>query len=197
MKKYILSLAFATMLAVGASAEVLKITFTNGTTQTYKVEEVSEITFEEESPAAQYAGSYTGNNAVVVGGNFTYNASGVTYTITANEDGTINLSVPEYSLANTIMGDLTLGAYTVSNIAFDEAKNGFYRAYASESANDNLQMHFLAVNDGNTVFDKDYEFKSPSNVLIEKTDAGLKITNNFILGNMPFPIVVTFAEVAE
>ena len=197
MKKHILTLALTTLLSTAASAEIVKITLTDGSSQTYKVEEVQEITFEEESMASEYAGSYKGGNSVVVGGMFTYSADGVTYVITANGDGTVNLQVPEYKLTGTVMGDLTLGAYTISNIPFDETNNGFYRDYASADGTDGLKMHFTAVQNGNTTMNSDYEFKNPSNVLIEKTADGLKITNSFIMGSMPFPIVATFTQSVE
>lgn len=193
MKKSILALAATGILAFTANAEILRITFNNGTSTTYNVSDVKEMTFEEESEAAAYAGSYTGTNSVSVGGMFTYMVN-MTYTVEANADGTVNLHIPTYTITGTVMGDLTLGEHTISNIAFDEAKNAFYREYGQ----DGIKMHFTAVNNGQTTMDNEYEFingnGSVTNVLIEKSEAGLKVTDTFRLGAMPFEIVGTFTQ---
>lgn len=189
MKKTILAAAFCAVLGLTANAEILRVTLNDGTSATFNVEDVKEITFEEESLASSFAGEYTGINSVSVGDMFTYTAD-ITYKITANEDGTINLHVPSYQLPGTVMGDLTLGEYTVSNIAFDDARSAFYRDYVD----DGLTFHFTCVSNGETTMDSDYTFKPDSNVSIEKGDDGLKVVNSFKMGSMPFQIVATFTE---
>ncbi|MCH5216734.1 MAG: hypothetical protein J1F10_07305 [Muribaculaceae bacterium] len=141
------------------------------------------------SNALLYAGSYSGTNSVVVGGAFTYTAD-IDYKITANVDGTINIEVPEYSLANTVMGNLQLGKYTISNIAYNSEKNGFYREYGT----DGIKQHFSAEQNGSKTMDGDYELNGNSNILIEKNGNSIIITNSFSLGAMPFPIVATFTN---
>ncbi|MDE6715270.1 MAG: calycin-like domain-containing protein, partial [Muribaculaceae bacterium] len=141
------------------------------------------------SEALSYAGSYKGINSVVVGGSFTY-AAKIEYKITANSDGTINIDVPQYSLAGTIMGNLELGKYTISNIAYDRDKEAFYRAYG----NDGIKQHMVAETDGNRTMDGDYELKGNSNILIKKKGDIITIVNSFTLGAMPFPIVATFTN---
>ena len=139
------------------------------------------------SPAVLISGNYNGTNTVVVGGTYPYDAQ-INYTITTNSDSTINIVVPEYQLEGTVMGDLTLGAYTISNIAYDEEKNAFYRQYGS----DGLSQHLTVVKDGVTSMDQDYNFAEESFVLIESTESGIKVVNSFNLGRMPFPIVASF-----
>ncbi|MBQ9363607.1 MAG: hypothetical protein IJT97_09365 [Bacteroidaceae bacterium] len=136
------------------------------------------------------AANYKGTNTVVVGGQFTYTAD-ITYKITANDDNTVNITVPEYQLTGTMMGDITLGSYTISHVAWDEEKGAFYRDYSQ----DELSMHLTIVNnEGVTTMDDDYPFNSDSEVNIEAqpTDTGIKIVNNFQPGKMPFPIATTF-----
>ncbi|MBQ9640019.1 MAG: hypothetical protein IJV06_00415 [Bacteroidaceae bacterium] len=149
------------------------------------------ITFHPGTAPAAFttAGNYDGTNTVVVGGQFSYTAD-VTYKITANADGTINIFVPEFTLEKTLMGDVTMGSYTISNVAWDEKKGSFYRDYSE----DGLSFHMTAVNNGTTTIDSDYTFNKDNVVSIEAqpTEGGIKIINNFQPGAMPFPIVATF-----
>ena len=72
-------------------------------------------------------------------------------------------------------------------LTFDEEKGGYYRDYAS----DNLSMHFVAKSNGVTSMDDDYSLSSVGNenILVETIEGKIKITNNFILGSMPFPVI--------
>lgn len=189
MKKTIIAalvLAAATATAAYADNEVLTIELKDGTTQTIPVDNIRQMTFAAASPAASIAGAYTGTNSVVVGGAYTYTTS-LTATITANADGTVNFTWPQYSLSGTIMGELTLGTVTIANIPYDETKGGFYLDYSAAG----LTQHFTAVKDGTTSMDKDYTLGTPSTILIQKTDTGIKVVNPFKLGAMPFPITAT------
>ena len=132
---------------------------------------------------------------VTVGGQFTYNNDNVTYELRRYKDGKIDkldVTVPSYTLANTIMGDLTLGSYTVKGLVYDEAQGGYYRDYK----NDGLKFHFTAVQGGKTTMDKDYEFaaEKPNNILVkyEGNDVS-SIVNTFQVGTMPFGIVSVFS----
>ena len=67
---------------------------------------------------------------VTVGGQFTYNNDNVTYELRrykVGETDKLDVAVPSYTLANTIMGDLTLGSYTVKGLVYDEEQGGYYR----------------------------------------------------------------------
>lgn len=132
---------------------------------------------------------------VTVGGQFTYNNDNVTYELRRYKDGEtdkLDVTVPSYTLANTIMGDLTLGSYTVKGLVYDEAQGGYYRDYK----NDGLKFHFTAVQGGKTTMDKDYDFATDkdNNILVkyEGNDVS-SIVNTFQVGTMPFGIVSVFS----
>lgn len=137
-------------------------------------------------------GRHQGSVSVYVGEQFgPYVNSSVTYTISVNENGTINIVVPEYTLDNTAMGNLTLGSYTISNVAYDEEKGVFYRDYSD----DGLSFHFKST--GGSNFDNDYTFEKLGNITVTPTETGLTIVNNFQPGSMPFPISATFEKAAQ
>ena len=150
-----------------------------GTTLTYHLGEVPQ--------ALKVTGNHQGAISVSVGGQ-TYENPNVTYVITANADGTVNVVVPEFSLENTIMGNLTIGSYTIQNVAYDNEKASFYRDYTG----DGLSLHFTAVANGITTMDKDYTFDRMGNITVTAKDGGITIVNNFQPGVMPFPITTTF-----
>lgn len=140
--------------------------------------------------ACQLDGSHAGINQVMVGSTFGPYDVNTTFRITANADGTINVTMPEYDLKDLPqMGDMTIGKLTVSNIAYDEEKEAFYRVYGADS----LTQHCKSAS-----FDADYALAEDSYIEVKNTDAGLEVTNSFRLGRMPFPIAATFKEtVAE
>lgn len=190
MKKYIIAaMALAVASIANAQTEVLKIELNDGTTQTIAVDNIKEMTFATEQGAEteSIAGVYAGTNTVVVGGTFTYTAD-IQPSITANEDGTVNFTWPEYNLTGTVMGDLTLGTVTIPNIPYDESKGGYYLDYSALG----LTQHFTAMQNGTASMDKDYTLGETSTILIEKTENGIKVTNPFKLGAMPLPISATF-----
>ena len=133
--------------------------------------------------------------AVTVGGQFTYNNDNVTYELRRYKDGEtdkLDVTVPSYTLENTIMGDLTLGSYTVKGLVYDEEQGGYYRDYK----NDGLKFHFTAVKGSVTTMDKDYEFaaEKPNNILVKYEDNNVSsIVNTFQMGAMPFGIVSVFS----
>ena len=87
------------------------------------------------------------------------------------------------------MGNLTLGKLTISNIPYVEAEGAFVLDYS----NAGLQQHFTCVNaQGATSMDSDYTLGEGSTIRIEATDEGIKVTNPFKLGAMPFPLTATF-----
>lgn len=187
MKKSIISaIALFSATSLFAQTEVMKIELTNGTFQTISIEDIKEVTFET-TETSGIAGTYTGVNTVVVGGQFTYTAN-TDVVITANEDGTINYTWNEYSLAGTVMGDLTLGKVTIPDIPYNEEKGGYYLDYSDLG----LIQHFTAISGGTASMDKDYVLDSPSTILITKTENGIMVENPFKLGAMPLPISSSF-----
>lgn len=132
---------------------------------------------------------------VTVGGQFTYNNDNVTYELRRYKDGEtdkLDVTVPSYTLANTIMGNLTLGSYTVKGLVYDEAQGGYYRDYK----NDGLKFHFTAVQGGKTTMDEDYDFATDkdNNILVKYEGNNVSsIVNTFQVGTMPFGIVSVFS----
>lgn len=191
MKTTILPLGIALLTAISSTAqtETLRIELNDGTIQSIPVTDIKEMTFgqEETDPTEMFTGEFSGVNTVVVGGMFTYKAD-ITYDIRKAENGTLTVNIPEYSLAGTVMGDLTLGAYSIEGLEFDEETDSFSRDYS----NDGLSMHFTAVQNGTTNMDKDYSFNPGSQITVEKAETGIKVTNRFKMGAMPFEIVATF-----
>lgn len=145
-----------------------------------------------------YVKAVTSAINVNVGGMFPYANEGVTYNVRKYMDGDVqkvDVEVPTYTLDNTLMGNLTLGTYTVKGLVYDEEKGGFYRDYK----NDGLNFHFTAEQNGNKTMDGDYEFNAQkdNNILVKYN--GSKITdivNTFQMGAMPFGIVSSFNSAA-
>lgn len=132
--------------------------------------------------------------SVCVGSAFTYTNSSVTYNVRKYKDGDVekvDVAVPAYTLDNTLIGNLSLGAYTVKGLVYDSEQGGFYRDYKD----DGLTFHFSAEQNGKTTINGDYAFnKEKDNNILVKYD-GTKITsiiNKFQMGAMPFAIVSTF-----
>ena len=145
-----------------------------------------------------YVKAVTSAINVNVGGMFPYTNESVTYNIRKYMDGDVqkvDVEVPTYTLDNTLMGNLTLGTYTVKGLTYDEEKGGFYRDYK----NDGLKFHFIAEKDGNKTMNGEYEFNTAkdNNILVKYN--GSKITdivNTFQMGAMPFGIVSSFNSAA-
>lgn len=145
-----------------------------------------------------YVKAVTSAINVNVGGMFPYANESVTYNVRKYMDGDVqkvDVEVPTYTLDNTVMGNLTLGTYTVKGLTYDEEKGGFYRDYK----NDGLSFHFTAEQNGKKTMDGDYEFNAQkdNNILVKYN--GSKITdivNTFQMGAMPFGIVSSFNSAA-
>lgn len=135
------------------------------------------------------SGRHKGDVSVMVGGQFgPYTAEGITHNIVANGDGTISVTIPEYVLTGTVMGDLTLGSYTVSNIAWNEERGAFFRDYSA----DDTTFHLKVEKDGAVTMDGDYNFNALGTLEVKLTETGVSIENNFQPGRMPFPIKSEF-----
>lgn len=131
------------------------------------------------SLAEQYSGTYTGTITLDVAGKYTYKAD-ISCIVTEGNNETITVSFPEYSLAGTMMGDMSLGELTISDIAYDDAKEGFYRSYGGEGITQTMNGATYPLND-------------PSSILVVMDEDGnLTIENPFTLGKMPLPLTATF-----
>lgn len=194
MKKiYTAIAALSLATSVMAQVPVMHIELNDGSVQTFKIADIREMTFgeeEEEEPslAEKVAGEYNGVNTLAVGTLATYTVE-VKPVISANEDGTVNFTYPQYDIPNTVMGNLTLGTLTISNIPYVESENAFYLDYSEAG----LTQHFTCVTaQGITSMDADYPLGAGSTIRIDITDGGIKVTNPFKLGAMPFPLTATF-----
>ena len=146
--------------------------------------------YAEASAASKVAGNYTGTTSLKVGGVFgPFTSATVEYKVTANEDGSINVTASEEKYTGvTVAGNLTLGTYTVKNLAYDKANNSFSRDYSE----DGIKVHFKS-NGGSMNKDENYEFGKTSKMTVTLAEDGtLTITNNYKIGAMPFPISATY-----
>ncbi|MGP1525761.1 calycin-like domain-containing protein [Prevotella multiformis] len=192
MKKFF-TLAIVSLLSTAAvQAQKVVINKADGTQVTFQASEITNVQFAPASLTDNFAGSYKGEDKISVGGIATYTSSeAVTYKVISNEDGTVNLTVPEETFKKTVMGNLTLSSYTISKIPYDESKKAFIKAYKD----DNIKFHFIIKNDNGTVIsDKEYTFDSRiCKVIITKgADGKLTVSNTYQMGKMPFPISGTF-----
>lgn len=137
---------------------------------------------------------------VTVGGQMSYENASVTYQVRKYKEGDVekvDVEIPSYTLENTVMGNLTLGTYTVKGLTYDATKGGFYRNYVD----DGLQFHFTAESNGNKTMDDDYAFTAGAannmlnDILVKYDSKGVAgILNNFHMGVMPFQITSSFGD---
>lgn len=129
--------------------------------------------------AEEYSGTYNGTVTLNVAGQYSYEAD-ISCVITRGDKETITVSFPEYLLEDTMMGDMTLGSVTVSNLVYDETKGGFCRNYGGEGVTQTMNGITYPLND-------------PSSITVAKEkDGDLTIENPFTLGKMPLPLTATF-----
>ena len=141
---------------------------------------------------AYYIKAFTNALDVSVGGAYNYNNESVTYNVrTYPEDEVtkLDVEVPSYTLTGTMMGNLTIGGYTVRGLVYDEAKGGYYRNYI----NDGLTMYFKAEQGGNVTMNDIYPLNAGTQeILLVYEGRQANISNSFKPGNMPFPITSSF-----
>lgn len=143
---------------------------------------------------AYYVKTVSSPITVNVGGAFNYANKSVSYDVRKYMDGDVqklDVKISTYTLENTVMGNLTLGTYTVKGLTYDESKGGFYRDYKD----DNLTFHFTAENGGNKTMDGDYSFNNTkdNNILVKYSGNNITdIVNRFQMGAMPFAIESKF-----
>lgn len=124
--------------------------------------------------AGKYTGNYTGTTSLNVGPLGPFVSATVGYTVTANNDGTINVVVPEEVYDNVpMMGKVTLGTYTINNLAYDENSNSYSRDYS----NDGVKVLFKG---------KEVSFGATSKMVATVSEDGtLTISNNYVIGRSP------------
>lgn len=148
---------------------------------------------------AYYVKPVSNSISVVVGGQFTYTNDNVTYNVRKYVEDNVeklDVEVPEYALANTVMGNLTLGSYVIKGLTYDEERGAFYRDYKD----DGLSFHFTAESNGTKTMDGEYTFNSTKDNNISVAYNGNQVSaivNTFQMGAMPFPIVSTFNGAAS
>lgn len=136
------------------------------------------------APNEKYAGAYTGEMAVAVGGQFTYTAD-VDVTVLAKTDETLTIEIPSYGLPGTMMGDLTLGSLTISNLTYDATKEAYTRSYGGQG----LTRQLTAMNGNIVTIDGFYPLNEPSQIEVHlASDGTLTLTNDYRLGEMPFSL---------
>lgn len=187
MKKIFILAIIALTYVAAMQAQTVTINKTDGSTIVLQASEINNIVFEpaELTEAQKIAGTYTGKDSINVGGMFPYYAEAEgEYKITANTDGTINVTLPEEKFSQTAIGDLVVGSFTVSNIAWDESAQAFVRNYSK----DGIKFHFKS----NTM-DNDYALDKDNCKMTVKSNADGTVTilNTYQMGRMPFPIYST------
>jgi len=190
MKK-LFTLAAALVCTLSISAQTVKITKTDGSTLQLQASEIESIVFE---PATASPLVYMGNDTVTINNNaaWTYIASDLSYTITTNSDGTINLTKPQEVYANTVIGTITQSSYTISNIAYDEEAGAYVRDYAA----DKLTTHVTAVNGGKTTMNADYVLTTGKVTVKLDANGNCIVTDTYRFGKMPFPISSRFKGIS-
>ena len=190
MKK-LFTLAAALVCTLSISAQTVKITKTDGSTLQLQASEIESIVFE---PATASPLVYMGNDTVTINNNaaWTYIASDLSYTITTNSVGTINLTKPEEVYANTVIGTITQSSYTISNIAYDEEADAYVRDYAA----DKLTTHVTAVNGGKTTMNADYVLTTGKVTVKLDANGNCIVTDTYRFGKMPFPISSRFKGIS-
>ena len=140
------------------------------------------------SDAVKLSGTYTGENTISVGFAGTFTNKNAAHSFWVNDDGTYSIMVLGQQINGTAMGDLTLGAYTINNLVYDEKTKTFSKDYS----NDGLKMKFKAVKDGATTLEGDYALTKANIKATFDKDGNLKVENNFTAGSMPFPLKAVF-----
>ena len=140
------------------------------------------------SDTVKLSGTYTGENTISVGFAGTFTNKNAAHSFWVNDDGTYSIMVLGQQINGTTMGDLTLGAYTINNLVYDEATKTFSKDYS----NDGLKMKFKAVKDGATTLEGDYALTKANIKATFDKDGNLKVENSFTAGQMPFPLKAVF-----
>ena len=123
----------------------------------------------------------------VAGG--TYSAPSVTFWTRTYTDGDatkVDVQVPAYVLEGTLMGNISVGGYTVQGLTWDET----LEAYNKDYSNDGLSLYF---SNGSSITGI-YPLSKPGQKITVKFNGTSvsSLVNTFQPGNMPFVIISTF-----
>lgn len=151
----------------------------------------------------QYSGAYTAIDSVNIMGSTdpmwgAKTGSAVTYIITAVSDSAIDVTIPAEGYNGIFMvNDVSMGQYTIHNIAWNADSQAFYKNYGKTAAAEGLELpHFSST--GMKIKDRNFAFSEDSSIKVWKgADGKLNIINTFKPGTMPFPIYVIFSGTKE
>lgn len=149
----------------------------------------------ENAIAAQYVGNYSGNDKINVGMgklSWDYTTDGaVTYRITKNNNGTINVEIPIEEYKDTQIGNINIGSYEIDSLKYNPL-TGFTRAYKGSAA----KVHFQSTGsqDYPVILNGDYDFESEACVIsVTRSTAGvIQVKNIYTLGHSPVLITNSF-----
>lgn len=184
MKKIFLLLVVVLTAASYIQAQTVVVNKNDGTSVTFDASDIKSIEF---SPVAENTieGSYTGMNLLKAFGMGPYNAENATYTISKNADGTINVTSSKETYTGTPMGDIVLDTYTISNLAFDAAKNAYFRDYRNDGIKFTCKL--------GPAPEGQYEAKNLGNMTVSFDEqGGVTILNNYKPGTSPAVINASF-----
>jgi len=119
----------------------------------------------------------------------TYSAPSVTFWTRTYTDGDatkVDVQVPSYTLEKTLMGNISVGGYTVQGLTWDET----LEAYNKDYSNDGLSLYF---SNGSTLTG-DYPLnKAGQKITVKFNGTSVSsLVNTFQPGNMPFVIISKF-----
>lgn len=122
-------------------------------------------------------------------------AANVEYETRRYEEGDVkklDVVIPPYSLADTPMGDMEVGSYTVCGLVYDETLGGYFKDYSQ----DGLTVHLKTYPAKGKALDDDYSLAAEGTTLFVQYNGTsvVYIENNFTPGSMPFPILATSGE---
>ena len=136
----------------------------------------------------EYAGEFSGPLTLNIAGQYDYDTD-IRILVSEGENETLSVTFPEYTLTNTLMGDITMGTLTLEKLTFDSSKGGFYLDYAEAG----ISQYFKAERNGTVTMDADYPLNAPCEILVTKDENGkITVVNSFRIGAMPMPITATF-----
>ena len=136
----------------------------------------------------EYVGEFSGQLTLNIAGQYDYDTD-IRILISEGENETLSVTFPEYTLSNTLMGDITLGTLTLENLTYDSSKGGFYLNYGESG----LSQYFKAERNGAVTMDSRYPLNSPGDIFITRSEDGkITVVNSFRIGAMPMQITSTF-----
>ena len=136
----------------------------------------------------EYVGEFSGQLTLNIAGQYDYDTD-IKILISKEENETLSVTFPEYTISNTLMGDITIGSLTLENLTYDSSKGGFYLNYGEAG----IRQYFKAEKNGTVTMDSEYSLNAPSDILVTMNEDGeITVVNSFRIGTMPMPITATF-----